>query len=76
MNPYIVKLSIVDDEPTLDVSMLSLAVLCNCRIINSQPDVGGPYIRQIIKALTDTLNVFLFQGMGMVVHQALTEYNR
>ncbi|KAI3352884.1 hypothetical protein L3Q82_019444 [Scortum barcoo] len=40
VNPYIVKLSIVDDEPTLDVSMLSLT------------------------------------GMGMVVHQALTEYNR
>uniref|UniRef100_A0A8C4IMW0 Armadillo like helical domain containing 3 n=1 Tax=Dicentrarchus labrax TaxID=13489 RepID=A0A8C4IMW0_DICLA len=26
VNPYIVKLSIVDDEPTLDVSMLSLSV--------------------------------------------------
>uniref|UniRef100_A0A8C2ZQM0 Armadillo like helical domain containing 3 n=1 Tax=Cyclopterus lumpus TaxID=8103 RepID=A0A8C2ZQM0_CYCLU len=26
VNPYIVKLSIVDDEPTLDVSMLSLTV--------------------------------------------------
>lgn len=59
VNPYIVKLSIVDDEPTLDVSMLSLAVLCNRRILNSQLDVGGLYIRQLIKGFTDTLDVFL-----------------
>lgn len=59
VNPYIVKLSIVDDEPTLDVSMLSFrwnSGLC-------------------LHMRHETLG-FSPQGMGMVVHQALTEYNR
>lgn len=49
--------------------------LFNTRIMHSQCDVGL-HVKQIIKGFTDTLDVLFFQGMGMVVHQALTEYNR
>lgn len=58
VNPYIVKLSIVDDEPTLDVSPVF-----PLRTVMKK-------IKVLIEAPPSP------QGMGMVVHQALTEYNR
>lgn len=77
VNPYIVKLSIVDDEPTLDVSKKSISLSYLC--INKQAVECRfwPLHLQPVTGLTEILDVFfLSQGMGMVVHQALTEYNR
>ncbi len=70
MNPYIVKLSIVDDEPTLDVSTLSPTVSSAV-----QKNAWSPHQTECQRFNRHT-GCFLLQGMGVVVHQALTEYNR
>uniref|UniRef100_A0A3B3YQ26 Armadillo-like helical domain-containing protein n=1 Tax=Poecilia mexicana TaxID=48701 RepID=A0A3B3YQ26_9TELE len=70
VNPYIVKLSIVDDEPTLDVSMLLLAVSSLKNDGEKQATFSSG------RLTTERLISCHSQGMGVVLHQALTEYNR